>query len=227
MIAFYHDKDIDMLKLDCSLPNLGNICLHKYTDAKFFPFTERDKDLLDKIREDVVGGPSIVFTRKSVVDKTFIQKSANICKSIIGIDASQLYSYSMCQPMPTGLYTRCDFDSETSRFTPRQNKTRSFENMVMSYFQRTRPDYQIESFYTTGRQKKIDCFSVDAFCSHCNTVFEARGCFYHFCPCEELHPSLTEEDIKRGSRKRELDELRRGCRQEKGFTVIELWECEW
>ena len=106
MIAFYHDKDIDMLKLGCTLPNQANICLHKSTDAKFYPFTEREKDLLQKIREDVVGGPTIVFTRQAVVDKTFIRKSANICKSVVRIDASQLYPYSMCQPMPTGLYTR-------------------------------------------------------------------------------------------------------------------------
>ena len=99
--------------------------------------------------------------------------------------------------------------------------------MVMSWFQRTRPDCKIESFYTTGRQKKNDCFSVDGLCSHCNTVFEAMGCFYHFCPCQELLSSLTEEDIKRGSRRRELDELRRSYIQEKGFTVIEMWECEW
>ena len=57
MIAFYHDKDIDMLKLGCTLPNLANICLHKSTDAKFYPITEGDEDLLEKIREDVVGGP--------------------------------------------------------------------------------------------------------------------------------------------------------------------------
>ena len=216
-----------MLKLGCTLPNLVNICLRKSTDAKFYPFTEGDKDLLEKIREDVVGGPSIVFTRKAVVDETFIRKSTNFCKSIVGIDASQLYLYSMCQPMSTGLYTRWDFDSETSRFTLRQNKTRSFENMVMSYFQRTRPDCKIESFYTTGRQKKIDCFNVEWFCSHCITVFEAMGCFYHFCPCQELHPSLSQEDIKSGSRKRELNELRRGYIQEKGFTVVEIWEREW
>ena len=73
----------------------------------------------------------------------------------------------MCQPMPTGLYTRWDIDSETGRFTPRPNKTRSFENMVMCYFQRTRPDCRIESFYTVGRQKKIVRFSVDGFCYHC------------------------------------------------------------
>ena len=137
MIAFYHDKDIDMLKLGCTLPNLANICLHKPTVAKFYPFTEGDKDLLQKVREDVDGGPSIVFTRKAVVVETFFRRSTNMCKYIVGIDASQLYPYSMCQPMPTGLYTRCDIDSETGRFTPRQNKNRSLENVVMSFFQGT------------------------------------------------------------------------------------------
>ena len=56
LIAFYHDKDIDMLKVSCTLSNLANICPHKFTDAKFYPLTGGDKDLLEKIREDVVGG---------------------------------------------------------------------------------------------------------------------------------------------------------------------------
>ena len=105
-IVFHHDKGINILNLGCTLPNLANICSHESTDAKFYPSTEVDKDLLEKIREDVDGGPSIVFTRKAIVDEIFIRKSANICKSIVGIDAIQLYSYSMCQPMPTGIYTR-------------------------------------------------------------------------------------------------------------------------
>ena len=50
MIELYHNKGIDMLKLGCTLPNLANICLHKSTDSKFYPFTESDKDLLEKIR---------------------------------------------------------------------------------------------------------------------------------------------------------------------------------
>ena len=117
LIEFYHNKGIDMLKLGCTLPNLANICLHKWTDSKFYPPTESDKDLLEKIREDRVGGPSIVFTRKAVVDETFRRKSTNLCKSIVGIYANQLYPHSMCQPMPTGLYTRWVYDSETKRVT--------------------------------------------------------------------------------------------------------------
>ena len=138
-MKFYHDQKIDMLKLGCTLPNLANICLHKSTDRKFYPFIEADKDLHEKIRSEMTGGPSIVFTRKAVVDKTFIRRSNNICKTIVGIDASQLYPFSMCQAMPTGLYTRWEFDTNLQKFKARQNKIRKFENMVISFYQATRP----------------------------------------------------------------------------------------
>ena len=100
--------------------------------------------------------------------------------------------------MPTGLYTRWEYDSETKRFTARQNKSGSFENMVISYFQQSRPDCKIESNVTTGRQKKIDCFSVDGICYHCNIVFKTMGSYYQYCPCQEALLSLTDTDIERG-----------------------------
>ena len=143
MLPSYHKKGFDMLKLGCKLLNMANICLHKSTSAKIYPFAETDKDLLQKNRKDMVGGASIVFTRKAVVDKTFIQISANDRKSIVGVDASHLYPYSLCQPMPTGLYTRWEYDTDSNRFKPQQNKSGIFENMVMSYFQRQRPDCNI------------------------------------------------------------------------------------
>ena len=90
VIQFYHNKEIDMLKLGCTHLNLANICLHKYTNYKFYPFCESDKDLCKKIREVMTVGPLIVFTRKVVVDETFIKNSSRICKSIVGDDATQL-----------------------------------------------------------------------------------------------------------------------------------------
>ena len=86
----------------------------------------------------MIGGPSMVSARKTVVDETFIRNLGNICKPIVGIDASQLSPYSMCQPMPTRLYTRKEYDTQSNRFKPQQNKSRNFENIVMSYFQRQR-----------------------------------------------------------------------------------------
>ena len=116
------------------------------------------------------GGPSTVFTRKAVVDKTIIRRSNNVCKTIVALDASQLYPFSMCQAMPTGLYTRWEFDTNLQKFKALQNKIRKIENMVISFYQATRPECTIESFYTTGKQRKNDS------CGHCQTIFEALGC---------------------------------------------------
>ena len=179
MVDFYHNKGTDMLKLGCTSANLANSCHQKPTNAKFYPFTESNKDLLEKLPEDMVGGLFIVFTSTTVLEKIFIRYSTNLCKSIVGFDAIQLYPFSICQAMPTGLYTRWELDSEPVNFKPGQNKKRSFNNMVKTYFQRVRPQCDVENFYTTSTHRKLDAYSVDGFCGHCNTtVFEALGCYY-------------------------------------------------
>ena len=65
----------------------------------------------------------------------------------------------------------------------------------MSYFQRVRPQCNVETYYITGTQEKIEAYAVDGVCGQCNTVFEAVGCYYHYCLCQESRPSLTEEKI--------------------------------
>ena len=94
-------------------------------------------------------------------------------------------------------------------------------------FPKQRPDCKIVSFYTTGTQKKIDCFKADGFCAHCNTVFEAMGCFYPYCPCHEARPSVIADDIKRGNKKKEMDQMRKQYIKEKGCNLFEMWECDW
>ena len=53
------------------------------------------------------------------------------------------------------------------------------------------------------------------------------GCYYHYCPCQEASPSLTDTDIERGVKKRQQDEVRREYIQQKGYQYVEMWECEW
>ena len=99
MITFYRGNEIDLLKLGFTLINLANNCLQKYTDAEFYPLTEGDKNILQQTPEDVVHGPSLVFTLKVVADETFLQKPTNVFKPIVKIVARQLLSYSMCLSM--------------------------------------------------------------------------------------------------------------------------------
>ena len=101
----------------------------------------------------MTGGPSIAFTRKAAVDQTYIQNSENVSKSIVGIDASHLYPFSMCKETTTGFYTRWEFDSDSQKFKTRQNRSREFENNFRPYQQYQCPNCSIESYYTTGTQK--------------------------------------------------------------------------
>ena len=47
------------------------------------------------------------------------------------------------------------------------------------------------------------------------------------CLCQETRPAIIEEDIQRGTKMRELNEMRKQYIVEKGYTVVEMWESEW
>ena len=48
------------------------------------------------------------------------------------------------------------------------------------------------------------------------------GFYFRFCPCQEERPSLTDDYIKRGTKKREMDELRKDKIREKGYSIEEM-----
>ena len=194
-------QNIDSLKLCCWIPNMKSICLNKFTDSNFYPVTEADEILLEKVRDHVVCGFSIVLTRKPVVDESFLQKTTTYANQLLELMPANYTPIWCVNPCPL-VFIRVGI-SIHEPVVSHPDKT-SFEKIVMNFFQRTRPDCKIDNFYTTGTQKKIDCFSVAGFCSHCNTVSKAMGCFYHFCLCQELRPSLSEEVNKRDSKNREL-----------------------
>ena len=43
MIDFYHNINIDLFELGCTFPIVVKICLHKFTDADFYPFIDGDE----------------------------------------------------------------------------------------------------------------------------------------------------------------------------------------
>ena len=58
-------------------------------------------------------------------------------------------------------------------------------------------------------------------------MFEAMGCFYHYCPCQETRPVLIEAVILRRTKKKETDEMRRQYIEAKGYTVVKRCKCDW
>ena len=127
MIAFYHVKDIEMLKLGCTLPNLANICLHKSTDAKFHPFTEKDKDLLEKIREDVFGAHLSFLHAKQLLMKLFyesLQTYANPLLELMPAIYTPTRSANPCPPVfiRIGISIQKPVDSHLDKARPVASK---------------------------------------------------------------------------------------------------------
>jgi len=58
------------------------------------------------LKDAVVGGPSLVFTRTHEAGKTKIRshkyEDAHLCKQVVGYDANALYPSTMLQEMPCG-----------------------------------------------------------------------------------------------------------------------------
>ena len=127
----------------------------------------------------------------------------------------------MRRDMPTGLYTSWEFDTDIQKFKATHNRSRNFENMVMSIYRERRPDCEIESFLHLENRKKINCFNVDSYCDHSRTVFEAMGFYYHFASCQGACPSLTDQDVEEGNRKRDTDNVHRKYIKEKGYNLKE------
>ena len=53
------------------------------------------------------------------------------------------------------------------------------------------------------------------------------GDYYHYSPCQEARPFLTDTDIEKRIKRRQQDELRRDYIQQKFYQIVEQWECEW
>ena len=123
MNVFHHDKDIDMLKLACTLPNLANSCLHKSTDAKIYPITEGDKDLLEKIREDVVSGPSIFLHAKQLLMKLLFESLQTYANLLLGLTLANYIPTRCVNPclpvfLRVGIWTQKRVDSHLDKTRP-------------------------------------------------------------------------------------------------------------
>ena len=100
----------------------------------------------------------------------------------------------VCQAMATGLCMKWELDLESARIKPSQNKTRSFENMVVSYFQWIRPHCKVERFYRTSTDEKRMQTVLKALV-HTATVFlKLRDAIINIVRVKKLfHPSLNQK----------------------------------
>ena len=82
MFEFYRAKKLDMFKVAISLPGLAYKMLISCPNANFSLFKEEVKHLCYMLKNNIWGGPSIIFNRYQEVNKTLIRGN-KLCKILL------------------------------------------------------------------------------------------------------------------------------------------------
>ena len=73
MARFFEQHSIDLLKETPTLSGAANKILHRSNKGEdIFLFNYKNKDLYQSVRNNIVGGPSIVFVRYEKINETVI-----------------------------------------------------------------------------------------------------------------------------------------------------------
>ena len=107
-----------MFKDGISVHGLTLLYLFKDLPSKtyFTVFNKTNSDRHQLVKNNIVGGPAIIFHRHHEKDITKI-RGEETYRSIVGYDANALYLWPLMQDMPTGWYMRRRVESG---FRPQQ-----------------------------------------------------------------------------------------------------------
>lgn len=229
---FYKENSIDLFKDGISVPGLTMkyLFMNLPHDTYFTLFDEKNSDLHDLVKSNVVGGPSIIFHRHHEVGETKIRQEefgeeAKVCGGVLGFDANALYLHCLMQDMPTGWFVRRkapDFKAVASH---------RYGRLALEWLEFTSAKEGIEIRHQfNGKEKRVGMrrLPVDGWCKETQTIYQFHGCFWHGHSCHLNKNKIVNE--VRGKPMRELyEETHKNSEYIKklGYDLIEIWECEW
>ena len=233
MNEFYKNIRIDFIHQAISIPGVAiRVCFNSITDpaAEFHLFNPKNKDIYRLFKENIVGGPRIIFNRYHKSGKTFIRNNPNKpCQKIIGYDANALCLWAIGQDFPAGYpLIRCQEKFFVREFPQFSGGCRDWIDWLIHD-----QHMEIQSAFHGG-EKKIGPYKVDGFCSELNTVFKFYGDYWHCHPDQfpdenVLHPTVKDKDNNPMTVKdiRARDQQHVRDLQGKGYTIEIIWEKDW
>ena len=222
--AFYRDRHIDMFKDGISVPGLS--LLHLFNDlpndTNFVTFNRTNSDLHKLVKDNIVGGPAIIFHRYHEKDVTKIRGGGETCRAIVGYDANALYLWALMQDMPTGWYVR---RREENGFRPQQ--AQPYGQMAIQWLTRESERTGLSIRHqANGREKRIGKLPVDGWCAETRTAYQFHGCYFHGCTnCYEPQETNT---LNGKTMATLLEDTKKNTAYlRRHVHVVEMWECEW
>ena len=223
--GFYKHQNIDMFKDGISVPGLS--LLHLFNDLPndtyFTVFNRTNSDLHELVKDNIVGGPAIIFHRYHEKNVTRIRGGSEPCRSIVGYDANALYLWALMQDMPTGWYTRRRAEKQ---FRPQP--AQPYGQMAVQWltWEAAKNGCTIRH-QVNGREKRIGKLPVDGWCAETRTAYQFHGCFWHGCPKCHTDPEETNPKNNKTMATLLADTKKHTTYLRRHVKVVEMWECEW
>ena len=225
---FYFEKGIDVFKTAISVPGIARQMLFRTAreqQANFALFDSNNADLYHTIKANIVGGPSIIFTRHHCAGKTCI-RGQKPCRAILGFDANALYLQAIGEPMPVGPFIR---RLAVNDFRPEVRDKYMAAYYWMDWIANLH-GIQIEHRLNTGREVRIGPYPVDGYAKATQpgskpTVFQFHGCYWHGHQCE-ITRGIRDDKwyASRASRYQRTLEISKFISRD--HHLVESWECE-
>ena len=223
--GFYKQQNIDMFNDGISVPGLS--LFHLFNDLPndnyFTVFNRTNSDLHELVKDNIVGGPAIIFHRYHEKDVTKIRGGGETCRAIVGYDANALYLWALMQDMPTGWYVR---RREENGFRPQQ--AQPYGQMAIQWLTRESERTGLSIRHqANGREKRIGKLPVDGWCAETRTAYQFHGCVWHGCP--KCHTDPEETNPKNNETMAELlaNTKAHTAYLRRHVKVVEMWECAW
>ena len=213
---------VDILKTCVSAPGVAQSLMNHHVAAEpgyqgLYLFHDNEQDLVHLFRNNITGGPSIVFNR---------QVTEQDQGHVLGYDANALYGGVMLTDMPTG---------PAIRYKPKpgeQDDPEFIRSIAYSYESRlamqylTDPDNELEDYkhaFNCGHEVFVGPYRVDAISDRLKSVIEVHGCWAHAHDCHPRFREGPEQEKKRERHEKRMAFLRSVL--EPNYVIYEYWTC--
>ena len=244
---FFVSLKVDMFKDGNSVPALALKVAQSLADSKtnresIYLFGNEFAHLQEDLRAGIKGGLSITLHRlliseesKFPDDKVYGTKG-QICKSIIGYDASSQYLGATAKEMPCGPLQHYEFTESTNgsilvnykEMSPDTKENQSSEgNEYLRFLEYYFDEGSFQHSRSPAGERKIGPKGIpcDGFHIPSKTIYQYHGCYWHGCTC--VQPAENSHYYDEWNTKRLKTEKMNNYHRIYSNNLVIMRGCEW
>ena len=217
MMEIYRNQGLNMFKDAVSLPKLTQKQIFRPLKEDYFTtFSEKHQHIYKQLREGIVGGPSVVYTRWAEKGRKI--KGKEICKKVEGYDCNSLYLWATGLRQCTGPYCLREKSADFKKHTKHKDPYLRYSQKAINWLKSIEKERGITIRHAENHphgEKRIENSYVDGY--YDGTIFEFLGCYFHGHDC---NPKNRMGEWR--STQERLQKFR-----DMGYKVECILECQW